>query len=74
MKSKKRQRSFSYPRQIAMYLARTRTDSSFPDIGERFGGKDHTTVIHAFKKIDSDLAEDIDLKNHVATLMRKLDQ
>ena len=74
LKSKKRQRSFSYPRQIAMYLSRTRTDSSFPDIGERFGGKDHTTVMHAYKKIEKDMAEDFELKNHIATLRRKLDQ
>ena len=57
-----------------MYLSRTRTDSSFPDIGERFGGKDHTTVMHAYKKIEKDMAEDFELKNHIATLRRKLDQ
>ena len=74
LKSKKRQRSFSHPRQIAMYLSRTRTDSSFPDIGERFGGKDHTTVMHAYKKIEHDMGKDIELKNHIESLKRKLDQ
>ncbi|TLY25626.1 MAG: chromosomal replication initiator protein DnaA, partial [Nitrospirae bacterium] len=40
-----------YPRQIAMYLCRELTDASFPEIGRQFGGKDHTTIIHACKQI-----------------------
>jgi chromosomal replication initiator protein len=52
MKSKKRDRSISYPRQIAMYLCREILDTSFPKIGSEFGGKDHSTVIHACEKID----------------------
>ncbi len=51
MESSKRTRSIAYPRQIAMYLCREMTDLSFPKIGEAFGGKDHTTVIHAYEKI-----------------------
>ncbi len=43
LKSKRRQKTLTVPRQVAMYLSRVRTSSSFPDIGSRFGGKDHTT-------------------------------
>ena len=55
MKVKKRSRGIAYPRQIAMYLARQLTDYSLPEIGEYFGGRDHTTVMHAFDKIQTDL-------------------
>jgi chromosomal replication initiator protein len=55
MKVKKRSRGIAYPRQIAMYLARMLTDYSLPEIGEYFGGRDHTTVMHAFDKIKNDL-------------------
>lgn len=74
LKSKKRQRAFSVPRQIAMYLSRSRTPSSFPEIGASFGGKDHTTVMHAVKKIDQDKKRDIEIKTHIETLDRRLDQ
>ena len=49
--AKKRTKSIAYPRQIAMYLSRELTDFSLPKIGEEFGGRDHTTVIHAHDKI-----------------------
>jgi chromosomal replication initiator protein len=55
MKVKKRSRGIAYPRQIAMYLARQLTDYSLPEIGEYFGGRDHTTVIHAYDKVKTDL-------------------
>jgi chromosomal replication initiator protein len=55
MRAKKRSRTIAYPRQVAMYLARQLTDYSLPEIGERFGGRDHTTVIHACEKIENDL-------------------
>lgn len=74
LKSKKRQRAISLPRQIAMYLARTKTNSSFPEIGDKFGGKDHTTVMHAVRKIDGELPKDIDLRSHVDALKRRLEQ
>lgn len=74
MKSKKRQRAFSVPRQIAMYLARSRTNCSFPEIGAKFGGKDHTTVMHAVKKIESERKNDLDLRSNIEALDRKLDQ
>lgn len=65
IESKKRNREFSMPRQIAMYICREMTDLSYPKIGESFGGRDHTTVLHACEKInkqiklDPILAEDI---------------
>ena len=57
MKIKKRSHGIAYPRQIAMYLARQLTDYSLPEIGEHFGGRDHTTVMHALEKIKNDLKE-----------------
>ncbi len=53
MKGKSRARSISYPRQIAMYFSRELTDSSLPQIGDEFGGRDHTTVMHAHEKIST---------------------
>ena len=58
IESSKRKREFSHPRQIAMYLCREMTDSSLPKIGEYFGGRDHTTVLHAYDKISSELKTD----------------
>src|SRR5699024_9923651 len=56
--SKKRTKAIAFPRQIAMYLSRELTDSSLPKIGEEFGGRDHTTVIHAHEKISKMIEED----------------
>lgn len=61
--SKKRHKQLVYPRQIAMYLCRKLTDASYPQIGEQFGGRDHTTVIHANEKVERDLQSDNDLVN-----------
>jgi len=74
LKSKRRQKAFAYPRQVAMYLARKMTGASFPEIGDRFGGKDHTTVMHNVRKIEDSLLKDLDLKAHVDTLERQLEQ
>ena len=63
LKAKRRSRAVVYPRQIAMYLARSLTDFSLPEIGEYFGGRDHTTVLHAYEKIDKALKEDVKLKD-----------
>jgi chromosomal replication initiator protein len=65
--SPRRARSVARPRQVAMFLAKTLTSKSLPEIGRRFGGRDHTTVIHAVKKIeelksiDNQIAEDVEL-------------
>lgn len=53
------------PRQIAMFLAREMTKSSLPDIGRRFGGRDHTTVIHALKRIKALAAEDPNIATNI---------
>ncbi len=63
--AKKRTKSIAYPRQIAMYLSRELTDFSLPKIGEEFGGRDHTTVIHATEKISTLLKTDETLKNEI---------
>lgn len=68
-------RKFKYiahPRQIAMYLARKLTNASFPDIGNKFGGKDHTTVLHAVKKIEVQIPEDNSLKNTIESLEKTI--
>jgi len=58
LKSKKRNKGVVAPRQIAMYLTRELTSLSLPDIGEAFGGKDHTTVLYAYNKIKKDINKD----------------
>ncbi|WP_373600168.1 chromosomal replication initiator protein DnaA [Paraclostridium bifermentans] len=70
--SKKRTRSISYPRQIAMYLSRELTDLSLPKIGEEFGGRDHTTVIHAHDKISKDIENDEDFKEKINKIILDL--
>jgi len=63
----KRQRSIARPRQVAMYLSKSLTTRSLPDIGRRFGGRDHTTVMHGVRRIeelklnDTQLAEDLEM-------------
>lgn len=73
-KSQRRTRNISYPRQIAMYLSRKLTDISLPKIGEEFGGRDHTTVIHAYEKISENLKDDEALKHTVADITKKINQ
>ena len=73
MHSKKRSRHVAFPRQIAMYLARELTDSSLPRIGEEFGGRDHTTVMHACEKIKSESATDPNLAAILRELREKLE-
>lgn len=67
-KAKKRTRAVAFPRQIAMYLCRELTDTSLPKIGEEFGGRDHTTVLHAQEKIKSDMQTDPSLANLIEKL------
>ena len=70
--AKKRTKSIAYPRQIAMYLSRELTDFSLPKIGEEFGGRDHTTVIHAHMKIQTDMSEDSIFKQEVENLEKEI--
>ncbi|MFD1734945.1 chromosomal replication initiator protein DnaA [Bacillus salitolerans] len=64
-KAKKRTKSVAFPRQVAMYLSRELTDFSLPKIGEEFGGRDHTTVIHAHEKISKLLQTDDTLQKQI---------
>jgi chromosomal replication initiator protein len=68
LKTKKRTRQVAYPRQIAMYLTRELTDLSLPKIGESFGGRDHTTVLHACEKITVELQGDLSLQGIISEL------
>ncbi|MDO5375814.1 chromosomal replication initiator protein DnaA [Staphylococcus rostri] len=70
--AKKRTKSIAYPRQIAMYLSRELTDFSLPKIGEEFGGRDHTTVIHAHDKIKKEIENDPTLKQEIASLEKEI--
>ena len=70
--SPRRSRSLARPRQIAMYLAKQHTTNSLPDIGRKFSNRDHTTVIHAVKKIDELLKKDDDIRKSVTELKKKL--
>ena len=72
MKSRKRNRPIAYPRQIAMYLCRELTDLSLPKIGELFGGRDHTTVIHACDKISTSIESDLQVKRAINELIKKI--
>lgn len=73
-KSARRTRNVAFPRQIAMYLSRKLTDTSLPKIGEEFGGRDHTTVIHAYEKISQNLKKDESLQTAVAELTKRINQ
>jgi chromosomal replication initiator protein len=71
-KSQKRNRNISFPRQIAMYLCRDLTDLSLPKIGDEFGGRDHTTVIHAIEKIIEDIQLNPETRRTVDELKRNI--
>jgi chromosomal replication initiator protein len=72
--SARRSQSVAYPRQVAMYLSRELTDSSLPKIGKEFGGRDHTTVIHATSKIAGLIREDRSVYNLVQELTARIKQ
>jgi chromosomal replication initiator protein len=74
LRSKKRTRTVALPRQIAMYLCRLHTHASFPVIGERFGGRDHSTVIHAAQVIERRLREDPGFRATVERIERLLER
>jgi chromosomal replication initiator protein len=71
MLSARRSRSLARPRQIAMYLAKQYTTNSLPDIGRKFSNRDHTTVIHAIKKIEDLLKKDSEIKQSVNEIKKK---
>ena len=68
LKSKRRNRSIAFPRQIAMYLCREMTDNSLPKIGKQFGDRDHTTVLHAYEKIVHEKDKDATLTQAINTI------
>lgn len=70
--SKRRSRSVARPRQVAMSLAKELTNHSLPEIGDAFGGRDHTTVLHACRKIKELKEEDVDIREDVKNLLRSL--
>ncbi len=70
--SERRQRAIARPRQTAMWLCKLLTTRSLPDIGRRFGGRDHTTVLHAVRRIEELKAVDAPLSADVEALTRKL--
>lgn len=72
LKAKKRTKSVAFPRQIAMHIVRELTDYSLPKIGEEFGGRDHSTVIHACDKISKQLKIDSDLEHAIKNIKAKL--
>ncbi len=72
--SQRRHRSVVRPRQIGMYLAKHLTSRSLPEIGRRFGDRDHTTVLHAIRKIDKEVGENARLKEEIDDLKRQLNR
>ncbi len=72
LKSKRRTKTLVYPRQIAMFLCRDLTDASFPEIGRDFGGKDHTTIIHACKQMKKSQETDATLRATLESLKEEI--
>ena len=73
LRSDRKHKAVALPRQTAMYLMRELTNCSFPDIGQRFGGRDHTTVMYAVKKIEKNLTDDVSLRGTMDALRKKLE-
>jgi len=74
LKTKRRNKQIVLPRQVAMYLSRELTDLSLPEVGEQFGGKDHTTVLHSYKKIKEELQSNPKLKERVDKVIQVIKQ
>ncbi|HEX5608321.1 MAG TPA: chromosomal replication initiator protein DnaA, partial [Candidatus Binatia bacterium] len=72
LKAKRRTQNIAVPRQVAMYLCRKYTETSFPAIGDKFGGRDHSTVIHASKTIERKIKEDPHMQTTIEKLERNL--
>ncbi len=73
MSSKRRARAVVRPRQVAMYIAKVMTPRSYPEIGRKFGGRDHSTVIHAVRLVEDLRQSDSDMDNDVRALLRQLE-
>ncbi|MBU1176759.1 MAG: chromosomal replication initiator protein DnaA [Alphaproteobacteria bacterium] len=72
--SSRRSREVVRPRQIAMYLAKSLTSRSLPEIGRRFGGRDHTTVLHSVRKVEQMMKDDSDLQQEIELLKKMLEE
>ena len=72
MSAKRRTRNVAFPRQVAMYLCRTLTDASLPRIGEQFGGRDHTTVLHACDKLEQQRKQNPAVEDTLQKLIKKI--
>ena len=71
--SKKRTKNIAFPRQVAMYISRNLLDLSLPAIGDEFGGRDHTTVMHAVNKIGDDMLKSEEIKIKIEKIISDLD-
>lgn len=74
LKTKRRNKNVVFPRQIAMYISRELTELSLPEIGDFFGGKDHTTVLHSYNKIKGELSNNEIIKNRVERIIQVIKQ
>ncbi len=72
MSSKRRARAVVRPRQVAMYLSKVLTPRSYPEIGRKFGGRDHSTVIHAVRTVEALRVTDSELDAEIAAIRRSL--
>jgi chromosomal replication initiator protein len=72
LKSRRRSKTLVHPRQVAMYLCRELTDASYPEIGRQFGGKDHTTIIHACRQVAKAKESDAALHATIETLKEQI--
>jgi chromosomal replication initiator protein len=72
IKNPKRDKKFVIPRQIAIYICRELTEYSFTEIGREFGGRDHSTIMHAYDKIASQIKTDSSLNSKIQLLMRQV--
>lgn len=72
MTAKRRSKNVVYPRHLAIFLSREMTSLSFPEIGEQFGGRDHTTILHAYEKIKKDVKKDLKFKSLVDKLVYEI--
>jgi chromosomal replication initiator protein len=70
--SRKRTKNLSFPRHVAMYLCRKHTTSSYPEIGQKFGGRDHSSVIHAANVVANKISEETEVKELISEIERRL--
>ncbi len=74
LKSKRKQKKISEPRQIAMFLSRKYTGHSFPEIGQKFGGKNHSTVVHVVKSIEKKIEQDRNVSDIVSRISPQVEE